>query len=157
MENILVLGIGNRLMMDDGMGIYVVDELLKQNDREDIQYIIGESDIDFCLEHIENASFVLIVDAIYGNKEPGEVSMYPLENILERQALDISPHNIHLFQVLYLQREKVKGYLIGIEPVEIRFHLGMSPEIQQKWPVIVQSVKRNIQNIVETDRMKRLF
>ena len=147
MERIIVLGIGNRLMMDDGLGIYVVEELAKQTHAVDIHYAIGETDIDYCLEQMEGAAFVIIVDAVYSGKEPGELSIYPLADLLERQTLHISPHNLHLFQVLYLQKDAMKGCLIGIEPSEIKFHLGLSEVIQERWQRIVESVGSIIEKI----------
>ena len=148
MQKVLVLGIGNRLMMDDGIGIYVLEELSKRTDAANIQYVIGESDIDYCLEHIEGSTFIIIVDAVYSGKAPGELSIYPLANVLEHQILHISPHNLHLFQVLYLQKDTMKGFLIGVEPSEINFHLGLSQSIQQKWRQIIDKANRTIENIV---------
>ena len=101
MEKILVLGIGNRLMMDDGIGIYVVEELSKRACVANSQYVIGESDIDYCLAQMEGTTFVIIVDAVYSGKAPGELTVYPLEHLLDHPTLNISPHDMHLFQVLY--------------------------------------------------------
>lgn len=148
MHKVLVLGIGNRLMMDDGIGIYVIEELSKQEHTTNIQYVIGESDIDYCLEQIEGSTFVIIVDAVYGGKAPGELSIYPLANVLEQQTIHISTHNLHLFQVLYLQKETLKGFLIGVEPSEIKFHLGLSHLIQQRWQQILEMVNKMIKQIV---------
>lgn len=148
MQKVLVLGIGNRLMMDDGIGIYVIEELKKRTDAANIQYVIGESDIDYCLEHIEGATFVIIVDAVYSGKVPGELSIYSLANVLEQQTLHISPHNLHLFQVLYLQKDTMKGFLIGVEPSEIKFHLGISQILQERWQQIVEVVKSTIERIL---------
>ena len=148
MQKVLVLGIGNRLMMDDGIGIYVIEELSKRTDAANIQYEIGESDIDYCLEHIEGSTFIIIIDAVYSGKVPGELSIYPLANVLEQQTLHISPHNLHLFQVLYLQKDTMKGFLIGVEPSEIKFHLGLSQFIQQRWQEILDAVNSTIEKIV---------
>lgn len=151
MGKILVLGIGNRLMMDDGIGIYLIEELSTKMYVANIQYAIGESDIDYCLEQMEGAAFVIILDAVYGGKEPGELSIYPLGDLLEQHTLHISPHDIHLFQALYLQRETMKGFLIGVEPSEIKFHLGLSESIQQKWQQIIDTVFNTIEKIAVSE------
>ncbi len=46
MEKIIVLGIGNLLMMDDGIGIYLIEQLCKLNCTPYVSFLIGESDID---------------------------------------------------------------------------------------------------------------
>lgn len=147
MEDMIVLGIGNRMMMDDGIGIYLVEELSKQDVKSNIRYLIGESDIDYCLDQIENAAFVIILDAVFSETNPGEISAYSLSSLHECQPLDISPHNLHLFQAL--QREKkIKGFLIGVEPYEISFHIGLSKILEEKKPAILQNVRMIIEKLL---------
>ncbi|MED1601172.1 hydrogenase maturation protease [Alkalihalophilus marmarensis] len=148
MKNILILGIGNQLMMDDGIGIYLIDELKKFKYERELEFIAGESDINYCLAQIERASFVIILDAMFADKEPGEVYVYALDTLHEQKMLDISPHNLHLFEVMHHQRNKLHGYLIGIEPSEVRFHIGLSENIQTQWPVIIKEVKRKIERLI---------
>jgi hydrogenase maturation protease len=148
MEKIIVLGIGNQLMMDDGIGIYLVEELSKLNHTPHVSFLIGESDIDYCMGEIKKATFVIIVDAVYSGNNPGELTVYPLENLHEHQTLDISAHNFHLFQSLYQQRETIKGYLIGVEPFEIKFHIGLSNSLQEKWKTILEDVSATIDRLI---------
>lgn len=148
MEKIIVLGIGNRLMMDDGIGIYLIEQLSKQNRTPTISYLIGESDIDFCMEKIMEASFVIIVDAVVSGGTPGKLTVYPLSELHEQKELDISVHNFHLFQLLYLQKESIKGFLIGVEPCEIRFHIGLSKTLNEKWDTILQEVSETIERMI---------
>ncbi|MDZ5712746.1 hydrogenase maturation protease [Jeotgalibacillus haloalkalitolerans] len=152
MEKVIVLGIGNRLMMDDGIGIYVVEALAENHKDDQVQYLIGESDVDYCLEQIHGADTVIIVDAVFNNKKAGEVSIIPLEELREQQSLDISPHNIHLFNALYQQKDEVKGYLIAIEPSVIHFHIGLSKVLDGKWEQIKAEVEQKINLLkVETE------
>ncbi|HYK71749.1 MAG TPA: hydrogenase maturation protease [Pseudoneobacillus sp.] len=156
MEKIIVLGIGNQLMMDDGIGIYLVNELGKHPSAPNIFYLVGESDIDYCLELIDGATFIMIVDAVLSGKEPGELSVFSLEELHESQPLHISPHNLHLFQELYQQKETIAGYLIGIEPFELRFHIGLSDELIAKWDVVLKDVQRTIDELLAKRMIERL-
>ncbi|MCT8139181.1 hydrogenase maturation protease [Anaerobacillus sp. CMMVII] len=149
MERIIVLGIGNQLMMDDGIGIYLVDELSKVNVNTSISYVVGEADIDYCLKQIEGATFIIIVDAVCSGGEPGDLKVFSLANLHESKPLDISPHNLHLFQVLYHQRETLKGFLIGIEPYRIEFHIGLSEPLKEKWDQILSTVQQTIECLID--------
>ena len=149
MGEIIVLGIGNRLMMDDGIGIYLVEELMKEESIQNIQYIIGESDIDYCIQQIENATFVIIIDCAMTGRQPGDVTIHSLDNLLVSRILDFSVHNLHLFQVLYQLRNQIKGYLIGIEPYEIAFNIELSDVIENKRNEIEESVKGIIQQLIK--------
>lgn len=147
MEKIIVLGIGNQLMMDDGVGIYLVDELSKLDNSGKPYYIIGETDIEYCLDQIETATFIIVLDAVYSGKNPGEITVYPLAEINEHQTLNISAHNLHLFQVLYQQKD-IKGFLIGVEPYEVTFHKGLSNCLQRQWKRILRKVKITIDQLI---------
>jgi hydrogenase maturation protease len=148
MEKIMVLGIGNRLMMDDGIGIYLVEELSKLNRTRHVSFLIGESDIDYCMKEMREASFVMIVDTVFSGNKPGELAVYSIADLHEHHTLDISAHNFHLFQSLYQQRDTIKGYLIGVEPHEIRFHLGLSSVLRDKWKTILQDVSQTIERLI---------
>ena len=149
MEKIVVLGIGNRLMMDDGIGIYLVEELMKEERVQNIEYIIGESDIDYCIEQIENATFVIIIDCAITGRQPGDVTIHSLDNLLVSRLLDVSIHNLHLFQVLYQLSNQFTGYVIGIEPYEITFHFGLSDVIENKRNEIKETVKEVIEQLIK--------
>lgn len=151
MEKIIVLGIGNRLMMDDGIGIYLTQELKKLDRKSNIHYLIGESDIDYCIQQIEKATFVIILDAVFSGNEPGDLTVYPMDNLYEYQTLAISPHNLHLFQMLNQQQETIKGFLIGVEPYEIRFHNGLSKQLEEKSGKILLRVKKIILTLIANE------
>lgn len=148
MENIIVLGIGNQLMMDDGIGIYLVEQLSERNRTSDISFLIGESDIDYCMEQIMDASLVIIVDSVCTGEDPGSLKVFPLSELQSHRELDISPHNFHLFQLLYLQKESIKGFLIGVEPYKITFHIGLSKPLIEKWDTILQYVSETIEKLI---------
>lgn len=152
MKKVIVLGIGNRLMMDDGIGIYLVEALAEDHHDDQVQYLIGESDVDYCLEQIHGADTVIIVDAAFNHKKAGDVSILPLEELRQQQSLDISPHNIHLFNALYQQKDEIKGYLIAIEPFAIHFQIGLSKVLDEKWEQIKAEVEKKINMLkVETE------
>lgn len=148
MGKLIVLGIGNRLMMDDGIGIYLVEDLMKDESIQNIEYIIGESDIDYCIQQIENATFVIIIDCTVTGGQPGDVTIHSLDNLVVSRLLDLSIHTLHLFQVLYQLRNQIKGYLIGIEPYKITFHFGLSSVIENKRTVIKENVKGIIEQLI---------
>ncbi len=150
MGKIIVLGIGNQLMMDDGVGVCLVREMARLNKKPNIRYVIGESDIDYSLEQIEGARFVIILDAIFSGKEPGEISVIPFSSLPKQPILPISPHNLHLFEVLYQQKEMREGVVIGVEPCEIRFHHGLSNVLKRKWHRILRDVSKTIAKLIVT-------
>lgn len=149
MMNVLVLGIGNRLMRDDGIGVYVVEALQEKHTDEQIEYIAGETDFDYCLDVIENADVLIIVDAVVSGNKVGEVSLVPLEIFID-QDQGISAHNLHLFQMIPIVYPDVMVNVIGIEAYKIDFGLELSEELTNSFHDIVESVSNYIFTCVHT-------
>ncbi|RBW70970.1 hydrogenase maturation protease [Bacillus taeanensis] len=144
MDSIIVLGIGNQLMMDDGIGIYIVEKLKKQNKDNRIQYVIGESDIDYCLNVIEKAEFIIIVDAAISGKTPGEITVFPLHALTYQEELGFSSHNLHFLNLICHSNKRYKGIIIGIEPHEVNFHFGLSHLLDKRFSAITKKVNQII-------------
>ncbi len=146
MKDILVLGIGNRLMMDDGIGVYVVEELKERSTNPDIRYIVGETDIYYCRDQIEEASYIVIVDAACLDKEPGTISIIPLGPVFKNRIFPISVHDSHLLYEIILRSKDIGGVFIGIEPHEVNYCSNLSNNLQEQFISIVE----NIENIIDS-------
>ncbi len=149
MKELVVLGIGNRLMTDDGIGIHIVEELQKTNTNIKIQYVVGETDVYFCLNQIENALMAIIIDAAYLNKEPGSISIVPLDKVAENPVYPISVHDTHFLDLVKKSGQNVKGLLIGIEPNEIGFGTSLSSVLESKFMEIISDVNYIIEDFMK--------
>ncbi len=149
MKELIVLGIGNRLMSDDGIGIHIVEELQKTNTNTNIQYVAGETDVYFCLNQIANALITIIIDAAYLNKEPGSISILSLDKVSENPVYPISVHDMHFLDWVKKSEQNIKGLLIGIEPYEIDFGTSLSSILKSKFTGIISNV-----NYIIDDFMK---
>lgn len=137
-----VIGIGNILLSDDGIGVKVVekikDDILRLD--ENIEVIIGENDYLYCLEEINDNDFVIIVDSSYFNEEVGNITVLSLKecdkfiNNIELQ------HEINLVKSLRQERSTIKGYLIGIEICNIDYSLELSDLLKNKFNDICKDV-----------------
>lgn len=141
MREMLVLGIGNRLMMDDGIGVYAVETLKRRNTNPGIRYVIGETDIYFCLHHIEKASYIIIVDAACFGKEPGTISAIPFEQVIKNPIQPISVHDSHLFDEIRMRGKGIDGVFIGIEPHEVNYCLNLSTKLQEQFIKIIEEIE----------------
>ena len=150
MKHTVVLGIGNRLMMDDGIGVYVVERLRDENRKgaarsencnEKLSYMVGETDIDYCLDAVGEARFIIVIDAVCAGNSPGDVTVFPLEKSASQPYRGLSAHNLHLFDLLNHCNEGWEGSLIGIEPFEIRLNVGISDVLAGRFDEITDKVK----------------
>lgn len=146
MKNILVLGIGNKLMMDDGIGIYAVEELKNRIVISNVNYIVGETDTYFCLKQIEESSYIIIIDAAYLKQTPGDICIFPIQQIMNELIQPISDHEANLFNEIKLIKKSIHGIFLGIEPYEIGYSPELSTILQNKFSRIVDDLEKIIQS-----------
>lgn len=129
MKLLTVVGIGNRIYCDDGIGCEVVDKICKENPDRRVEYLIGETDIDYCLSHIRTHE-VIIVDAVKAGCEPGSVHIYAPEEFLTALSGGFSMHNLHLLTLLDCAGN-LNIRIIGIEPFEVTLRVGLSCRMEK--------------------------
>lgn len=147
MKELIILGIGNRLMMDDGIGVLIVEELRKRDTNPGIRYVVGETDIYYCLDQIVDDSYVIIVDAAYLDEKPGTLSVIPLQQVSDSPVKQISIHDSHFLNEIRLSGKNIDGVFIGIEPYEIDYSINLSLALQSQFSEITDFVQRIIQHI----------
>ena len=154
MKDTVILGLGSRLMMDDGIGVYVVERLRDENRKgaarsencnEKLSYMVGETDIDYCLDAVGEARFIIVIDAVCAGKTPGEVTVFPLAAAAGDPYGVLAAHNLHLFDLLTHFNKDLEGILIGIEPFETNLHIGLSDVLASRFDEISDKVKNIIQ------------
>jgi hydrogenase maturation protease len=148
MKTLLVFGIGNRLMMDDGIGVHVVEELKKQRINPLVQYVIGETDIYYCLDQVSEDSYIIVVDAAYLGEKPGTLSIVELNMVSDIPVNKTSIHESHFLSEVRLSGKKIEGILIGIEPSEINYGINLSPDIQERFIEIVNYTSQIIEHVI---------
>jgi hydrogenase 3 maturation protease len=129
-NKIAILGIGNDLRSDDGLGIYIIEKLTIDDPRVMIENV-GSVPEGFARNLAEfGAERVIMVDAADMMKPPGHIELVTKDRI---GGITISTHSMPLsFLMMYLEQETGgKTILIGIQPKNIQFGEGLTQEIQE--------------------------
>ena len=147
---IKVYGIGNILLCDDGIGVRVAENLKEEIEAlgDDIEVIIGKTDVLYCINKIEEDDEVIIIDSTYFMTRPGAVTVKSLDRCDEFINYDYSPHEESLLSLLRKERRDVKGYLIGIEISHIDYSEELSKILNRKFKDICTRVYNEISEIV---------
>jgi len=133
----LVLGVGNKLMSDEGVGVHAVERLVTEYDlSEEVQVLDGGTlgmDLLYYLENIEN---LLIVDAAETGKEPGEMIRLQNDEVPAFMSIKISPHQMGVPDMLAAAKLKdlypKRLVLWGIQPELITLGLDLSPVLASR-------------------------
>ncbi|WP_340817913.1 hydrogenase maturation protease [Methanolobus sp. WCC4] len=149
-HTIRILGCGNPLIGDDGVGIHIINRLMEMRDElpEDVELIdAGVSGLDI-LNLLEDASKVIIVDATKGAGEVGSVHRFKPEDIKQASSSNLySLHDTSLADVLCIAEhvqdlpEDITIFAIEIEEAE-ELSLSLSEKVEN-------SVDRTIQLILD--------
>jgi hydrogenase maturation protease len=136
-----VLGIGNALLRDEGIGCHVA-HALEEIPLPDVKIIDGGTCPDV-LQFVEDTDKLVIVDAVKGGGTPGQIYRFHLEDISLEQKSFLSLHDVGLVDNLMLMQlwhEMSEAVIIGVEPKEINWGLELSPELQEKIPQIIDTI-----------------
>ena len=130
--SVKIIAIGNRLMGDDGVAVYILEKLSEKLERNNIKVIIGETDFEYCLSKIKEKDYIIIVDATCFGIEPGTVTVNSLKDIYRlgaKQSL-FSQHGYSLIKALEISYRFIDGIIIGIEGKNFDYDLSMSSHIE---------------------------
>lgn len=147
-KKILVLGIGNDLLKDEGIGVHVVREMKEIGLPKEVKLVEGGvAGIDL-LEDIMEAEKLIIVDAMDASDQPGSVFCFkPHEVDLLLNKSKTSLHQVDLFDTLKIARFLdcyPETVIIGIQPKDLEWGIEPTPELVSKIPVIIDIVLRQM-------------
>jgi hydrogenase maturation protease len=141
----LVVGIGNVLLKDEGIGCHVV-HALKGIALPDVEMIDGGTCPDM-LSPLEDADKLIIVDAVKGGGTPGQIYRFNLKDITLEQKPFLSLHDMALVDNLIFMQlwypDKIgigEAVIVGVEPKETNWGLELSPELKEKMTQIIDAI-----------------
>jgi hydrogenase maturation protease len=145
----LIIGLGNILLKDEGVGVKCVEYLKGKPLDEDVKLVDGATLGFDLLEEIEGFEKVVIVDAVDMGKEPGFVASFRAEEVLSLPgSKKFSLHEIGLAEILQVGSQI--GYdfsratIVGIQPREILRGENLSPEVEARLPDLADKVLEEI-------------
>ena len=112
-EPITVLGIGNPIMSDDGVGLEILEQLRAHyTDQQHLEFVDGGTSGMELLPTIQDAESLLVLDALAptAHSNPGDVVTLIGDQIPRLLNSKLSPHQVGLLDLLSAAR------LLGTEP-----------------------------------------
>ncbi|MDD2736316.1 MAG: HyaD/HybD family hydrogenase maturation endopeptidase [Desulfuromonadaceae bacterium] len=149
--SVLVLGIGNLVMSDDGVGVIVAQKLQQSYRFPDNVEVMdgGTLGLDL-LPKLENVSHLILIDAVETGKKAGTCIRLFGQELPIALETKISPHQMGLKDLLAVSelmghspREMV---LIGVQPGSIEMEIGLTPEVEAQLDTLVSNVLIELKN-----------
>ena len=156
-RRVLVLGLGNALLKDEGFGVHVAQKLAQTKLPDYVEVIDGGTsslDVLLCEQGIGK---LIVVDVLKADSEPGSVYRLKVKGDQRKKLEDIfshpqrgtvSLHQIGLMDALAVA-EKLNNVpqeivIIGVEPKEIGWGLELTDVLKEKIPQIVNLVLEEV-------------
>lgn len=138
----VVLGVGNLILADEGVGVRAIEAL-----ERDYVLPAGVVAIDAgtasmeMLEDLSGLDFLLVVDAIAAGKPPGTLVRLAGDEVPVFFRRNLSPHGIGLSDVLaaleFLRADPKETVILGVQPLSMDLSTELTPEIAARVPELV--------------------
>lgn len=132
-----IIALGNIVMCDDGIGVKIAELLHYDFKLLGYDTVIGETDIENCIDKIEDTDFLILLGSSYYDIDPGTINLTPLEQI-DSNSLYFSQSILTLLELLKVYNKNISGFLISVEVSEIYFDPDISSDLKIKFNDICQ-------------------
>lgn len=158
-KKVAVIGVGNILMGDEGLGVHAL-ELLSERVSEfgdEVELVDGGTALLNIIDDYTACNVLIVIDAVRGGAEPGAVYRFEAEEVGAAKGAGVptSLHELSVLEVLDMERltgrRVPKVIVIGMEPERITADLEMSETVKHKLPVLVETVLDELRRILNSD------
>lgn len=143
--DLLILGLGNVLCADDGVGAAAVVRLARERRVPPTVWVLDGGTLGLSLlPLVESARDVILVDAVRADAPPGTLVRLGGEQVLPAALERLSPHQIGVADLLEAMRLRASAprrlVLLGIVPESLELRLGRSPAVDAAMPALQESI-----------------
>jgi hydrogenase maturation protease len=156
-SRVVVIGVGNELLKDEGVGVHVARELAGHNLSVPVE-IIEAGTVPLCWLGDEAIGKLVVIDAVYGGGEPGAIYRFSPEEVEFEADMMTSVHQLGLMNSLWLSEiaglKPEKTVIIGVEPKEVDWGMELSEELRGRISEVVKVVLKEVAQGQRTDEMR---
>jgi hydrogenase maturation protease len=145
---VLVLGLGNALLGDDGVGLTLLAELSKQSGWGDaVEFLDGGTQGVALLGRISRRAHLLILDAVGVGAQAGTVHVLGTSKVAQISgARASSSHEANAGELLtaatLLGESPGEVVVVGVEPLSVEIGMGLSEPVQKAVPAALEHARR---------------
>lgn len=146
-NSIVVLGVGNILLTDEGLGVHVVEDLkANYTFTPKISLIDGGTMGMELLTYMRGMKKILLIDAVNGGEAPGTIYEFPHRELEQYFTDHISVHEVGMQDILRIRAIQENpledAIVIGVEPESLDVGFEPSAPVQKALPEVRDRVLR---------------
>lgn len=151
LKEIVIIGLGNPLFKDDGIGPRVVQELQKEELWSGVEVVEAGGSFYNYWDLLRECRFVIAVDSIRGGGPPGAIYLVAPEQLTGTEPVLGLRHEVHFLDALRMAsfyEAEPEVLIIGVEPKEITLSLDLSPEVSAKIHDVVNIIRDKCEKLL---------
>lgn len=135
-RSLLILGLGNILLGDDGAGVVAVEQLAKRYDVPDGVRVLDGGTLGLSLlPYLVDAEQAILVDAVQADAPPGSLVRLVGEDVAHASMQRLSVHQIGVADLLdgarLLGQLPPELVLVGVVPESVELRFGLSTPVAE--------------------------
>jgi hydrogenase maturation protease len=152
-KSVVVLGLGNPLMADEGVGVAVIERLASQAEQHpDVEFIDAGTGGMAVLHWIENREKVIFVDCAFMGEPPGTIRRFTPDEVRSTKVLTHqSLHEADLLKILDLAGQLGQAprqvVIFGIQPEAVTGRLGLSGVIADRMEQYIEVIRFELKDL----------
>ena len=156
MNRLLIVGLGNALMGDDGLGPQAVERLQAEGLPQGVRACQGETDVLRLLGLWQGEPQVWLIDALRSGEPPGTITRLTHDELRCAQQPQTTIHHLSLPESLRWmalsepQLQQVTYTLWGVEPASIEPATGLSPAVEKALDELVPTLRAALEQELRT-------
>ena len=146
-KDTVIIGIGNILFQDDGVGVHVIKQLENEMLPSTIELVDGGTSTLDMLGFFLDYKKVIVVDCLRAGLKPGTIYKIKPEDIQNYKKENLSIHDVQILDVVKMAKMMNKYpevVIFGIEPQKISLELEMTEIMVSKIPEIILNIKKEL-------------
>ncbi len=150
----LVLGIGNILLSDEGIGVRVIEQMQTVSIPEHVEIVDGGTSGVDLLDILADRDAVIVVDAVDADCRPGTVLRFGIDQLMQMEDPYISMHEVGIAETVMMTQQlgcaPKEVIVFGIQPEKIECGLELSKTLEQAAQEVVELVLNEINRLEST-------
>ena len=149
-KKVIILGVGNLILKDEGVGVHAVKELENTKLPPGVVAIDGGTATMDLLSVIHESERIIVIDALSSGGEPGTIYRCFPEDLMDADEKPLSLHQVDLLDVMLMARQlggNAQVVIIGVEPEEISYGMELTPKVEAALPKVIQAVFKELEGM----------
>jgi hydrogenase maturation protease len=141
---VLILGVGNLLLTDDGLGVHVINSLKESVFPKNVTLLEAGTVSHQLITELHKVDLLIVVDVVEAGDVPGAIFKFSPDDLHYTSVQRTSLHQISLIDVLQMTEltgKKPKTIIIAVQPKDVSsWSLELSPEVKAIIPKVKELI-----------------